>query len=145
MDATMSESIENTVSQVAIYDKNDKLVKTVQNAEAVRLYGVMQNVLKQADGEDTASKAQKLLDENGVEQKITVNNLGNAANLTGGTVVVREPYTGLYGLFYIDGDTHTWKNGLYLNKLVLNFKNIMDEQEAGSLPNGDGSKTSGTA
>ena len=105
----------------------------------------MQNVLKQADGEDTASKAQKLLDENGVEQKITVNNLGNAANLTGGTVVVREPYTGLYGLFYIDGDTHTWKNGLYLNKLVLNFKNIMDEQEAGSLPNGDGSKTSGTA
>ena len=145
MDATMSESIENTVSQVAIYDRNDKLVKTVQNAEAVRLYGVMQNVLKQADGEDTASKAQKLLDENGVEQKITVNNLGNAANLTGGTVVVREPYTGLYGLFYIDGDTHTWKNGLYLNKLVLNFKNIMDEQEAGSLPNGDGSKTSGTA
>lgn len=143
MDATMSESIENTVSQVAIYDRNERLVKTVKNAEAVRLYGVMQNVLRQSDGQDTAAEAQKLLNENGVEQKITVNNLGNIANVTGGTVVVREPYTGLYGLFYIDSDVHTWKNGLYLNKLVLNFKNIMDEQEAGALPNKDGGRTSG--
>lgn len=141
MDATMSESIEDMVNQVVIYDKNDKLVKTVKNAEAIKLYGVMQNYLKQSDSEDTAAKAQKLLDDNGVEQKITINNLGNIANVTGGTVVVREPYTGLYGLFYIDSDTHTWKNGLYLNKLVVNFKNIMDEQEAGALPNATGNKT----
>lgn len=145
MDATMSESIENMVNQVAIYDKNDKLVKTVKNSEAVQLYGVMQNYLKQSDGEDTAAQAKKLLDDNGVEQKITLNNLGNIANVTGGTVVVREPHTGLYGLFYIDSDVHTWKNGLYLNKLVVNFKNIMDEQEAGSLPNKDGSKTGAVA
>lgn len=142
MDATMSESIENMVNQVAIYDKNDKLVKTVKNSEAVQLYGVMQNYLKQSDGEDTAAKAQKLLDDNGVEQKITLNNLGNIANVTGGTVVVREPYNGLYGLFYIDSDVHTWKNGLYTNKLTVDFKNIMDEQEAGSLPNATGSTTS---
>jgi hypothetical protein len=141
MDATMSDSIENMVNQVAIYDKNDKLVKTVKNAEAVKLYGLMQNYIKQSDGEDTAAKAQKLLDDNGIEQKITVNNLGNIANVTGGTVVVHEPYTGVYGLFYIDADTHTWKNGLYLNKLTLNLKNIMDEKEVGSLPNATGKKT----
>jgi hypothetical protein len=64
--------------------------------------------------------------------------------MTGGTVVVREPYTGLYGLFYIDSDVHTWKNGLYLNKLVVNFKNIMDEKDAGTLPNATGSKTAST-
>lgn len=84
-----------------------------------------------------------MLDDNGVEQKITLNNLGNIANVTGGTVVVREPYTGLYGLFFIDSDVHTWKNGLYLNKLVVNFKNMMDEKDVGSLPNKTGNKTSG--
>jgi hypothetical protein len=39
---------------------------------------------------------------------------------------------------------HTWKNGLYLNKLVVNFKNIMDEKDAGTLPNATGSKTAST-
>jgi len=142
MDATMSESIEDMVNQVTIYDNSGKHIKTVTNAEAVKLYGVMQNYLEQSDSEDTAAKAQKLLKDNGVKQKITVDNLGNTANITGGTVVVHEPYTGVYGLFYINSDSHEWKNGLYLNKLTLDFKNIMDEQDAGELPNKDGSKTS---
>lgn len=141
MDATMSESVEGMVNQVAIYDKKDKFVKTVKNAEAIKLYGLMQNYLQQAEGEDTAAKARKLLRDNDVQQTITVNCLGNVANVTGGTVVVHEPYTGLYGLFYIDSDVHTWKNGMYFNKLTLNFKNIMDEKEVGDLPNKDGSKT----
>ncbi|TGJ75425.1 hypothetical protein CAGA_24500 [Caproiciproducens galactitolivorans] len=141
MDATVSESIENMVNQVVIYNKEDKLIKTMKNAEAIKLYGVMQDYLKQSDKEDVTAQAQKLLNDNGVEQKITLNNLGNIANVTGGTVVVREPYTGLYGLFFIDSDVHTWKNGLYLNKLVVNFKNIMDEKDVGSLPNKTGKKT----
>ncbi len=135
MDASTSESIENMVNQVAVYDKNDKLVRTVKNSEAIKLYGVMQDYMKQEEGVDAAAQAQKQFDDNGVEQKITIDNLGNIAHITGGTVVVREPYTGLYGLFYIDDDTHTWKNGIYLNKLVVNFKNMMDKKEVGSLPN----------
>ena len=141
MDATMSQSIEDLVDRVAIYDKNDKLVKKVDDSGLIKLYGVMQNYLKQEEGEDSNAKAQKILRDNDVQQKITINNLGNIANVTGGTVVVHEPYTGLYGLFYIDSDEHTWKNGIYTNKLIVNFKNIMDEQDAGSLPNKDGSKT----
>ncbi|MFZ7103365.1 MAG: XkdQ/YqbQ family protein [Peptococcaceae bacterium] len=141
MDASITDSITNMVNQVAIYDKNDKLLDKVKNEEAIKLYGLMQEYLKQREGENTGTEAQKILDDNGVQQKITINNLGNAANVTGGTVVVREPHTGLYGLFYIDSDIHTWKNGLYLNKLALNFKNIMDEKEVGTLPNKTGSKT----
>lgn len=141
--ASTTESISNMVNQVAIYDKNEKLLRTIKNDEAIRLYGLMQEYIKQSEGTDAGSKAQKLIDDNGVQQKITVNNLGNVANITGGTVVVREPHTGLYGLFYIDSDIHTWKNGLYLIKLVLNFRNIMDEKEVGELPNKAGSKTAG--
>lgn len=132
MDAATSESVQNMVNQVAIYDKNDNLVKTVKNAELVKLYGVMQSAIKQADGEDTAAKAQKLMDDNGVEQKITVNCLGDVRYITGTSVVVQEPYTGLKGLFYIDSDTHSWKNGVYTNKLVLNFRAMMDEKQSGS-------------
>ena len=114
MDASVSESIQNMVNQVVIYDSNDNLIKTMKN--------------------DVSDKAQKTLDDNGVTQKITVNNLGDIRNITGNSVIVKEPYTGINGLFYIDGDTHTWKNGIYLNKLVLNLKNVMDEKESGTDP-----------
>ncbi len=142
MDATMTDSISGMINQVAIYDKNDKHIRNIKNDELIKLYGLMQDYIKQPDGENVGSKAQKLLDDNGISQKITINNLGNIANITGGTVIVREPYTGLYGLFFIDSDVNTWKNGLYLNKLTLNFKNMMDEKEVGSLPNKTGNKTS---
>jgi len=134
MSAAVTESIERMVSQVAIYGADDNLLRTVRNEELIKLYGVMQEYMKQGKDEDAEVKAQKLLDENGVSQKLTVNNLGSIECITGSAIVVQEPYTGLHGLFWIDSDVHTWKNGLYLNKLVLNFRRMMDEQEAGSLP-----------
>ena len=134
MSAAVTESIKQMVSQVAIYGADDKLITTVRNGELIKLYGVMQEYIKQSKGDDANARAQKLLDDNGVSQKITLNNMGNIACITGDAVVVQEPYTGLYGLFWVESDTHTWKNGLYLNKLTLNFRRMMDEQEVGSLP-----------
>jgi hypothetical protein len=145
MSASTTESIANMINQVAIYNTDDQLVGKQKDAEAIKLYGVMQSYLKQSDGEDATEKAKKLISDNGISQKITIENLGNIANITGGTVVVREPYTGIYGLFYIDSDVHTWKLGQYYNKLVVNFKNIMDEQEVGSLPNKTGNKTASSS
>jgi hypothetical protein len=141
MSASTTESITDMINQVAIYNSDDVLVGTQRDSEAIKLFGLLQNYLKQPDKEDVTAKAKKIISDNGISQKITVQNLGNIANVTGGTVVVKEPYTGLYGLFYIDNDIHTWKNGQYYNKLVIDFKNIMDEQEAGELANADGSKT----
>lgn len=145
MDASITESVENAVSRVVIYDENDNRIKTLEDGGRVELYGVLQEYVKQSKDDDgkALKKAQKLLEDGGVEQKITVGCLGNVANISGGTVVVHEPYTGVYGLFYIDSDTHEWKNGQYYNSLTLNFKNLMDEKEAGSLPNKDGKKTAG--
>ena len=141
MQADVSESIEGIVNQVAIYDSSGNLARTVKNDASIRLYGLIQNRVKQASGKDVSAEANELLKKSEPEQKIKVENLGNIANVTGGTVVVHEPYTGAYGMFFIDSDTHTWKNGQYYNSLVLNFQNMMDEQEAGSLPNKTGSKT----
>jgi hypothetical protein len=141
MEASTTESINDMVNQVVIYNDKDVLIATQKDSEMIKLYGQMQSYMKQSEGEDVTNKAKQLIKENGVTQRITVDNLGNIANIAGGTVVVREPYTGIYGLFYIDADIHTWKLGQYYNKLTLNFKNIMDEQEAGSLPNKNGDKT----
>lgn len=139
--ASMSDSIEKAVNAVSIYDANENFVRSLADDAAIKLYGRMQEVVKQSKTDDKAAAAQRLLDEGGISQRITVDCLGNTANVTGGTVVVREPYTGVCGLFYIDSDTHEWKRGQYYNKLVLNFKNIMDEKEAGSLPNASGKDT----
>ncbi len=144
MSASTSESISSMINQVAIYNSEDVRIGTQSDSEAIKLYGLMQSYLKQVDGEDVKAKAKHILAENGISQKIVINNLGNIANIAGGTVVVREPYTGLYGLFFIDADVHTWKLSQYYNKLTVNFKNMMDEQEAGSLPNKSGSKTADT-
>lgn len=139
--ATASDSIEHTVTQVAIYDSGNQVVRTVQNPALLSLYGVIQQALRQKDGEDAGAEAQKMLDENGLSQTITVENLGNVACITGNTVVVKEPYTGLYGLFWITADSHVWKDGQYTNRLSLSYQRLMDEQEAGSLPNKTGAQT----
>lgn len=141
MSAVTTESIRKMVNTVAVYDMDNNFVRAEQDNEAVKLYGTLQRCLTQSKNDDKSKEAKKLLADGGIEEKITVNCLGNTANVTGGCVVVREHYTGLYGLFWIDSDTHEWKNGQYYNKLVITYKNVMDEKEAGSLPNADGSKT----
>jgi hypothetical protein len=131
--ASTTESILDMVNQVQIVDSAGKVIKTVADSVAVATYGLMQKQLKQATGRDMLAEANKLLADSGENQRITLNNLGDVRCVTGNAVIVQEPYTGLYGLFYIDSDVHTWKNGLYFNKLVVNFKRIMDEQEVGDL------------
>lgn len=131
LSASVTESIENLISRVQVVDDRYNLVSTSENADWIRRYGVMQSVLRQSD--NSADEARKLLEDHGPAQTITVENLGDARCITGRMVAIQEPYTGLYGLFWIDADTHVWADGIYTNKLTLNFKNVMDEQEAGAL------------
>ena len=56
-------------------------------------------------------------------------------------IYLKEPVTGIYGLFWITADKHVWKDGQYYCQLTLSYKRTMDEAEAGSLPNRSGSKT----
>lgn len=129
--AATTESVQNMVNAVGIYDLNDALVRTEEDAEAIRLYGRMQEYLKQTSSDNKLSAAAKLLADKGLEQKITVNNLGDTRFVAGGFAAVEEPYTGVVGLFFIESDSHEWKRGRYYNKLTLNFKRRMDEKEAG--------------
>ncbi|MEG0153649.1 MAG: hypothetical protein RR744_10855 [Cellulosilyticaceae bacterium] len=127
----VSETLNSMTNRVSIFDKDDKLIKNIENANDIKLYGLMSEYIKVQDSkEDYNLKANKML--SGIEQKIGVTNFGDAQYMTGKIVIVKDPYTGLNGKFYIDADEHNWKNGIYTNKLTLNFQNLMDEAESGS-------------
>lgn len=134
LQASCSESIENMINKISIRDENDKETEQVSNDQYIKLYGLMQDYLSQSKDGNAKEKAEKLLAENGVSQKVTLDCLGDVNSLTGDAVIVKEPYTGLSGLFYIESDLHTWKDGVYKNQLVVNFQSMMDEVEAGSKP-----------
>lgn len=125
--SAVTETAKDMVNQVAIYDENDKLITTIKNDNDVKVFGVFREYHKASKSKDYKQDAKDKLKT--VERKITVTNFGNIECITGNAVIVKEPHTGLYGYFYIDSDTHVWKNGIYTNKLVLNFKNIMDEKD----------------
>lgn len=161
MQAQTVESAENVVSIAQIVSREGQVVQEKKDDERMKKFGRMQEQIIESD--DAAKQLEKMVADGDVEQTITVDNLGDIRCITGNTVVVQEPYTGVMGNFWIDSDTHTWKNGQYYCKLTLNFKNIMSESEvgesyevsqsvagasaaggAGSAPNGSASKYSGS-
>ena len=131
---TMSvrEDISKLQNSVAIYTDAGKLVRTVDDAESVALYGQFQHILTQREGEDAGAQAQAWLEDNGLQQTITVECLGDPDLISGNAVLLRSNTTGVTGLCWIDSDTHTWKNGQYFCRLSLNFRNLMNETTAGS-------------
>lgn len=127
IDSGYTESIENMVNRVRIYDKNNAQVGSVEKPEWIKKYGVLQEVYVTQKKKDTQTEAKALLTD--VEKTINVEAVGNIRCITGNAVKVKDKATGLTGLFYIDFDTHTWSNGQHIMKLKLNFKNIMDEKK----------------
>lgn len=61
MEASCTDSIEKMVNQVSIYDKNDRLIKTMKNDEYIKLYGLMQEYVKQGDDRSSEKKAKNCL------------------------------------------------------------------------------------
>ncbi len=126
--SSISETLNEMVNRVNIYDANDNFIKTVENTEDVNQFGSMTDYLKATDL-NYALKAKKML--RGVGRKIVVTNFGDISFISGRKVKYTDPLTNNSGTFYIDSDEHNWKNGIYTNKLTLNFENLMDEKEGG--------------
>lgn len=131
--AATTESIEHMSNSVAICDKNGRLLQVVEDKAAIKLYGLMQSVLTQGSrGEDLRAEAKALLEDRGLEQTVNVECLGDPSLITGSTVVVKQPYTGLHGIFWLEADKHQWVSGQYRTTLTLNCRNVAYEQEGGS-------------
>ena len=118
-------NIDNVVNKVVIVDENYNYVKEVKDDESIKLYNVFKEYIKQGENEDATEEAKSKL--KGAEKRCTLSGFGDYTCITGRAVKVKDSYTGLIGLFYIDADTHTWENGVYNIDLELNFQNIMNE------------------
>ena len=132
MAVTNTWDITNLQNSVAIYTDTGALVRRVQDAASMGRNGRLEHVIIQRDGEDAGKEAQAWLEDNGLRQNLTVETLGDIRLITGQAVQLRDTGSGVKGLFWIDSDTHTWKNGQYFTKLTLNFRNIVDDSTAGT-------------
>ena len=122
-----TESLDGMVNRVIIHDDKGNIVNTVSNDGWVSTYGIIQNAIQIEKDKDMTTVANKALKP--VERKANVDALGVIEAITGNAITVTDKHTGLEGLFYIDGDSHSYVNGVYEMKLTLAFENIMDEKE----------------
>lgn len=126
INSTYSESMENAINVVKIYDENGNYKGQVT---LDGIPGILQDIYKAEKGHDMQSRARGML--KGIERTAEIEAIGDVECITGNAVVIKEPYTGLSGLFYIDNDEHTFSNGQHTMRLGLSFKNMMDRQEGG--------------
>lgn len=126
MGVTNTWNIEKLNNRVAIYTDDGALVRNVDDGASLSLNGQLSHVIVQRSGEDAGAEAQAWLEDNGLQQSLTVEVLNPPLDLLAGSaVILRDTGSGVSGLFWVDTDTHTWKNGQHFGKFSLNFRNIM--------------------
>lgn len=129
--AEYGQSAAGMVNHVAIIDEDGKTVDLVQDLDAVHQYGMRHREVRQEKDRDAKSEAEALLKDNALQNTCSVTILGDARLMTGDTILLQEPYTGQFGVFWVDGDTHTWSKGTYETKLTLSYQAEMREGDAG--------------
>lgn len=132
MGVTNTWDISKLQNSVAIYTDTGALVRRVEDAGSIGLNGRLEHVITQQSGEDAGAEAQAWLEDHGLQQNLTVETLGDARLISGNAVKLRDTGSGVSGLFWIEQDTHTWKNKQYFTKVKLNFRNLVDDSAAGS-------------
>ena len=126
-EANYKESLQKLVNLVQITDETDKVVDSVENSSSRQKYGTIQKIYKQEKGKDASTIAQSMLFD--LEKSGSVSSVSDIRAVSGYSVAVQEPVSGLYGLFYIESDTHTFENGKATMQLTLAFSNMMDEKD----------------
>ena len=139
LESNFSEDIQNMVNTVKVYNGNEQEVKLVTNNNDVSAYGTFSKVLKLEDGKDIDAEAKKELKT--IERKASITGFGDSSCKSGYGVKVKDAYTGLVGLFYIDEDVHTWEEGIYKVDLTLAFENMMHEVNSETTENSSNSSS----
>lgn len=130
-ESSYGENLEDMVNTVLLTDEKGNSLGHISRPEWVSSYGLLQKVYQQEEGKDLVTMAKSLLQDYKKDASLELLGGADAYDLIAGNAVqVRESYTGLNGLFYIDEDTHIFENSQHMVSLELNFRNVMDEQEA---------------
>lgn len=123
--ATYSDTIDNMIDLVKIYNDKHKKVGEVKNDKNLSKYGVYQTAYQKEDGKSSTKAAKALLV--GTTREAAVEALGDIRAVSGYSIKIKDPATGLEGKFFITSDTHTFENNTHTMKLELSWKDSMEE------------------
>ena len=123
--ASYSDTTDNMVNKVVIYDDKLKKLGQVQNKDHVSKYGVYQQAYTKENGVNSKAAANQLL--KGITKDASVEAIGNLNAIAGRSIEIKDNATGLVGTFYIASDTHVFENGVHTMSLELSWKNVMED------------------
>lgn len=125
--AKFTDTVDNMVDIVRIYNDKHKEVGTAKNDDNLKKYGVYQESYQKEKGTSATKAAKAML--YGVTREASVDALGDLRAISGYAITIEDPATGLDGKFYITSDTHTFENNVHTMSLDLAWK---DGMEAGA-------------
>jgi len=121
-DAQLTESLENMFNRVIITNDSDQVLARVEDAGLITQYGLLQH--SKQEGDVTAGEArtiaQTLLKQLGKLSRTSRLEVTGIDDVQAGDAVeVREPITGLSGIYYVESDEHTVEGGHHMMSLSL--------------------------
>ena len=122
-------SAEDIVNRVVVFDEDGKRVGVFEEKESEKNFGIFQDVVSLSSGESAAQASAAAFKRPTKEAKVDA--LGNIKCISGRTVKLFDPQTGLTGKFIIENDTHSFSNGMHTMSLDLAFENIMEGGDEG--------------
>lgn len=131
-DARYSDTTDNMVNLVRIYNESKKQIGKVEKGSYTKKYGVYQEAYTKEKGVDAKKEAQSMMV--GITKEASVEALGDLRAVSGKSIVIYDKATGLSGKFYITSDTHIFENGNHTMQLGLSWRNVM---ESGADTEGD--------
>lgn len=126
LESSYSENTDDMVNRVYVYNSSNKKIGILTNTRWANMYGIFQSAITVDSGN---GKQEAMNELKGISKSASLTSTGDYRCVSGLGVIIEDSRTGLKGRFWIESDSHEWKNGSYTMKLDLEFKNIMDTQE----------------
>lgn len=137
-------SIEDIKTRVKLVSKEGTTLAEKSNAELEKKIGVFQEIDRPDESLTTAQIKDliaSILDEKSTpERSLSVEAIGIAEVVSGIGVYIIIPELGLSRTFYVDEDTHTFKDNSHIMSLKLNYANDLAKETKSGGDGGGGSK-----
>lgn len=129
---TYTRSIENIKTRVKMVSKEGTTLAEKSNAALEKKIGVFQEIEKPDESLTTAQindLIASMLDEKSTpERTLDVEAMGIAEVISGIGVYIIIPELGLARTFYVDSDTHTFRDNMHTMTLKLNYANDLEKK-----------------
>ena len=125
LSATYADNVDNMVDLVKIYNDKHKKVGEVKNDKNLSQYGVYMQAYQKEEGVSATKAAKSML--YGATREASIEALGDIRAMSGFSIKIKDPATGLTGKFYITSDTHIFENNNHKMTLELAWHDSMEE------------------